>query len=124
VLLSLFRVAGLACIVALIVLSLVPGTERPHTGLPGQIEHFIAYCGTAGLLGLGYLTATARFGIAATLALLAVVLEIAQLWIVGRHSQFIDFAASSAGACAGILAVAVMDRSGRWQSGSSRSDST
>jgi hypothetical protein len=59
VLLCLFRVAGLACTVALIILSLVTGAERPHTGLPGQIEHIIAYCGTAGLLGLGYPTAKA-----------------------------------------------------------------
>jgi VanZ family protein len=44
------------------------------------------------------------------LAILAVVLEMAQLWIPGRHSQFIDFAASSAGACIGMLAVSVVDR--------------
>jgi hypothetical protein len=112
VLLSLFRVAGWACVVALIVLSLVPGSERPHTGLPGQIEHVIAYCGTAALLGLGYPTTKARFGMVAMVVLLAAVLEMAQLWQPDRHSQFIDFAASSAGACLGMLAVAVVDRFG------------
>jgi hypothetical protein len=113
VLLSLFRVTGWACVVALIVLSLVPGNERPHTGgLPGQIEHVIAYCGTAALLGLGYPTAKARFGMVAMLALLAAVLEMAQLWVPDRHTRFIDFAASTAGACLGILAMAVVDRLG------------
>jgi hypothetical protein len=112
VLLSLFRVAGWACIVALIILSLVPGSERPHTGLPGQIEHFVAYCGTAAFLGLGYPTAKARFAIVAMLGLLAVVLEMAQQWIPGRHSQFVDFAASAAGACLGMLAVTVVNRFG------------
>jgi hypothetical protein len=112
VLLSFFRVAGWACVVVLIVLSLVPGNERPHTGLPGQIEHLVAYCGTAALLGLGYPTARARFGTVAMLALLAAVLEMIQLWIPDRHSQFFGFFASSADACLGVLAVAVIDRFG------------
>ena len=58
--LSLFRVAGLTGTLTLIVLSLLPGSELPHTGLPGQIEHVIAYCATAVFLGLGYSTARAR----------------------------------------------------------------
>jgi hypothetical protein len=110
VLRCLFRTAGWACVVAIVVLSVVPGNERPHTGMPGQIEHVIAYCGTAILLGLGYPTAKARFGLVAMLALLAAALEVIQLWIPGRYSQFIGFAAGSAGACLGMLAVAVLDR--------------
>jgi hypothetical protein len=106
------RVAGWTSVLALIVLSLVPGTQRPHTWLPGQIEHLAAYCGTAVLLGLGYPTAEARFRIGLMLALLAAVLEMMQLWIPDRHPQFIDFAVSSAGVCLGISAVAVVDRFG------------
>ena len=41
---------------------IVPGDARPDTGPPGQIDHIIAYCGTAGLLGLGYPAAKLRFG--------------------------------------------------------------
>ena len=58
----LFRAVGWACVVAIVVVSLVPGDARPDTGLPGQIDHIIAYCGTAGLLGLGYPAAKSRFG--------------------------------------------------------------
>ena len=90
------------------VLSIVPGDARPVTGLPGQIDHIIACSGTAGLLGLGYPTAKSRFGTIAMLVLLAVVLEVAQLWVPDRHSQFVDFAASSAGACLGMLAAVVL----------------
>jgi hypothetical protein len=108
----LFRAVGWACVVAIIVLSVVPGNERPHTGVPGQIEHVLAYCGAATLLGLGYPTAMARFRMVAMLALLAAVLEVIQLWIPGRYSQFIGFVAGSAGACLGMLAVAVVDRFG------------
>jgi hypothetical protein len=68
---SLFRVAGLTGTLTLVVLSLLPGSERPHTGLPGQLEHVIAYCATAVFLGLGYSTARARVGVVLFLALLA-----------------------------------------------------
>ena len=107
---SLFRVAGLTCTLTLVVLSLLPGSERPQTGLPGQIEHVIAYCATAVFLGLGYSTARARVGVVLFLALLAAALELAQHWIPGRHSQLIDFVASSAGAGLGIVALAIRDR--------------
>jgi VanZ family protein len=95
--------------VALIVLSVIPGNERPHTGVfPGQIEHVIAYCGTAGILGLGYPTAKERLGMVVMLVFLAAALEVVQLGIPGRHSQFIDFAASSAGACLGMSVAALL----------------
>jgi hypothetical protein len=47
VLLSFFRAGGWTCVAIIVVLSLVPGNERPYTGLPGQIGHIIAYCGAA-----------------------------------------------------------------------------
>ena len=52
----LSRAIGLACVAAIIVLSLLPGDERPHTGASGQIEHAIAYFGTAVFLALGFRT--------------------------------------------------------------------
>jgi VanZ family protein len=110
VLLLLFRTVGWASVVAVVVVSLVPGDARPDTGLPGQIDHIIAYCGTAGLLGLGYPTAKSRFGMIVMLISLAATLEVAQRWIPGRHPQFIDFAASVAGTCLGMLAAMVVHR--------------
>ena len=109
---SLFRVIGWICVVAILVLSLVPGNERPYTGPTVQFDHVIAYCGTAGLLGLGYPTTKVRFEIFAMLAVLAAVLEVAQLWVPGRHSQFIEFAMSCGGACLGMSVVAFVDRIG------------
>ena len=43
-LLTIARAAGFFGVLAIIVLSLVPSTYRPHTGLPGVAEHFIALC--------------------------------------------------------------------------------
>ena len=46
---SAAMVMGWIGVVAIAVLSLVPGSLRPHTGLPGQMEHALAY----GLTGMG-----------------------------------------------------------------------
>jgi len=110
VLFFLFRATGWACVVAIAVLSLIPGFMRPDTGFPGQIDHTIVYCGTAGLLGLGYPAAKSRFGTTVMLISLAAALEVAQLWVPGRHSQFIDFATSAVGTCLGMLAAVVAHR--------------
>jgi VanZ family protein len=110
VLLLFFRAVGWGSVVAIVVVSLVPGDARPDTGLPGQIDHIIAYCGTAGLLGLGYPAAKSRFGMIVMLISLAATLEVAQRWIPGRHPQFIDFAAGVAGTCLGMLAAMVVHR--------------
>jgi VanZ family protein len=105
-----FRAMGLACSVALIVLSLLPGNERPHTGSPGQLEHIVAYFGTAVFLALGFRTISSRIVAVALLVGAAAVLEMIQRLIPGRHSQLIDWFASSLGAGVGVLAVALMER--------------
>jgi len=110
VLLFSFRIAGWGCVAAIVVLSLVPGGARPDTGVPGQINHMIAYCGTASLLGLGHPAAKSRLGAVVMLTLLAAVLEVLQLWVPGRHPQFIDFASSAAGTCLGMLVAVVVHR--------------
>jgi len=51
-----------------------------------------------------------RFGMIVMLVSLAATLEVAQRWIPGRHPQFIDFAASVAGTCLGMLAAMVVHR--------------
>jgi Na+/proline symporter len=109
-LVRLSRVIGLACVGVLIVLSLLPGDERPHTGAPGQLEHAVAYFGTAAFLALGFRTMRDRVATISLLAGLAAVLEVIQLLIPGRHSQFVDWFASSLGAGLGVLAVVLMER--------------
>ena len=49
------RLAAWAGILAITVLSLVPGQERPHTGLSGLTEHFLAYACTGFAISFGYL---------------------------------------------------------------------
>jgi VanZ family protein len=104
------RAMGLACVVVLIVLSILPGNGRPHTGSPGQLEHAVAYFGTAAFLALGFRKTTDRVTTILLLIGLAAMLEVIQLVIPGRNSQLIDWLASSFGAGAGMLAVVLMER--------------
>ena len=96
------RVFGLFCVLTIIVLSLVPGVDRPHTGLPGEAEHFIAYCSTGTAFALGFWSIGPRVVIALGLTLLAGSMEILQMWVPGRHPAIVDTVASSMGGLLGI----------------------
>src|SRR6266536_650424 len=97
---TFFRAIGWAAVVTIAVLSLVSGEQRPHTVYPGQLEHVVAYLGTAGALTLGYRSRAPM--VALLLAGYAGALEILQIWVPGRNAAFIDFVSSSLGASAGV----------------------
>src|SRR5262245_51122785 len=97
----IIRIAGYVCVVLIGVLSLLPGALRPDTGAPGKLEHLIAYLGTAALLALGRSAPHQRWQ-ALWLIPYAGALELAQLFIPGRHGQFSDFVVSSIGAALGL----------------------
>jgi VanZ family protein len=91
------RIAGWTGIAAITVLSLVPGSERPHTGLPGQAEHFAAYACTGFALSLAYLGLRERLIFWFVLATASGVFEILQIWIPGRDAKIQDALASTFG---------------------------
>ncbi|WP_407522293.1 hypothetical protein [Methylobacterium oryzisoli] len=101
--------AGGACLLAVIWLSWIPKEWEVRTSLAGQIEHVVAYAGTAAVLALG-LPRLSAWHLFVALVALAGVLEIGQRWIPGRTAQAIDFAASSLGAGLGTLAGIVVLR--------------
>jgi VanZ family protein len=102
------RTAGVIGVLAIIVLSLVPGPHRPHTWLPGKAEHFVAYCGTASVLALGFHAAASRLGAALGLAVLAGLMEAMQRSVPGRHAAISDALVSAAGGVAGIAIGAIL----------------
>jgi hypothetical protein len=55
------RFVGVVCLVLIVVLSLIPGQWQVRTHFPGPVEHFVAYFGTAVILGMG--ARSARFPI-------------------------------------------------------------
>jgi hypothetical protein len=99
----LARLIGWLAVIAIGVLSLVPGDMRPHTGAPGAFEHVVAYFGTAGLLTFGYGERRTAIAIALSLPLYSAAFEIAQSQIPGRHAAFSDFVASTIGVIVGSV---------------------
>lgn len=108
------QLVGSLAVIIIAVLSLVPGSMRPHTGAPGKFEHIAAYLLTAGTLTLGYGTSRYPAIIALLLSIYSAALEIAQLQISGRHADILDFVASSIGALIGCtlawLVVRILSR--------------
>lgn len=94
------RTAAVGAFIALAVLSLVPITLRPHVFQSGNLEHFVAYCGTAGLFGLGFRRPGWAIWVGG-LVIAAGLFEIAQIWIPGRNAAFDNFLASSLGTLVG-----------------------
>lgn len=98
-----FRLMALLGLAALALLSLVPAEHSPpRTGLPGQIEHFIAYGCISALATFAFQHTVRTWQFAAAFVGYAAVLEIAQVWSPGRSASLTDFLGSSAGALVGI----------------------
>ena len=107
------------CVILLAALSLWPGRgigflyvlpefNSMRTGLPGRLEHFIGYTGSAAVAMAGYGTHWGAVRIIASFWVYAAILEYLQHFSPGRHPSFLDFVASALGALCGGLAVAVL----------------
>jgi VanZ family protein len=97
------RPAFFACLVLLVLLSWLPGDAMVRTGIGGQVEHAVAYFGTAVIMALAYREWPRLHVQTLLLVVLAGILEVGQLYVPGRSSAFLDFAASSAGVIIGGL---------------------
>ncbi len=97
------RILTWACVLVIIALSLVPGSERPHTIFPGLIEHFIAYAGTGFLSGFAYRALRERLSFWIGLAVASGVLEIMQQFVPGRSPSLFDALASTSGLTVGLI---------------------
>lgn len=102
---ALIRIAAWLALLAIVVLSVVPGPMRPHVLGSDHLEHFVAYFMTACLLAMGYPRPLDRLASGIMLTLCAGALELVQLWVPGRTASIGDFNFGMLGACGGILAV-------------------
>jgi VanZ family protein len=112
-LVRLVHAGAIVSIIALAVLSLVPGQDRPHVLTSGNLEHFVAYAGTGLLIALG---ASRRLSVVAVPALsaAAALFEVLQIVIPGRGPGVDNWLASSLGAAAGVaIGIAVAHLLGR-----------
>ena len=93
------RLIGWICVAAIAILSLVPGSIRPHVVETGQVEHFVAYAGTAVFLATGY---SANKQLVGTLILLPVYAACMETFVPGRTAQLIDGVVGAVGSWSGI----------------------
>jgi len=101
--LSVLRTAFIGCIIALAAFAWLPATIMMRTTLGGHSEHFVAYLGTAILMGLTFQKSPRLTVQCVLLIVYAAVLEAGQLYSPGRHASFQDLAFSAAGVVIGGL---------------------
>ena len=93
---------------AIVFLSLVSPSLRPVTILPHNLEHAGIFVLAGFAVGLGYPLHTLRNMVALTI--FAGAIELAQLFVPGRHARWIDFAVDALAACLGVALAAMMAR--------------
>ena len=98
-------VAGYLGFAMIVVLSLLPAQTRPHTGVGGEYEHWIAYALVGGAFAAGYCATRERLIAGSALTASAAVLELLQNLIPGRTAELAGFLAGSLGAWIGIFLV-------------------
>jgi VanZ family protein len=89
--------ASIGCIIALAILAWLPAEALTRTRLGGHAEHFIAYLGTAMVMGLAFQRSPRLAVQCALLIIYAAILEAGQLYSPGRRASFLDLAFSSGG---------------------------
>jgi VanZ family protein len=89
---------------AITVLSLVPGSARPHTGAPGKVEHFIVYAIAGLALAAGYRTCRSRVLGWLVFAGASALFEVLQCFIADRSASPLDALVSTAGLTFGVAA--------------------
>ena len=104
------RVSGWLLIAAIVILSLVPPELRPRLGGLHALEHLAIFSATGLAFGLGY---RPRYATAIGLVLFAGAIEVAQLFVPGRHARLGDFIVDAFAACVGSAASQVWRRNDR-----------
>jgi VanZ family protein len=107
---SCVRALAITSLLAIFVLSLVPGEFRPHTMiLPPGLEHVAAYAVAAFFLALACHHRMPPMQLAVLLTAYGALLEVGQLWVPGRHGQLPDVGMDLTGASIGVtVALAAM----------------
>ena len=104
------RVLTWSCVILLAILSLLPDQQMMRTGLPGRVEHFVAYAGSAAIAVAAYGATRGGMQIIGGFWVYGAILEYLQNFSPGRHPAIGDFGASALGALCGGLAIAFLWR--------------
>lgn len=99
---TIARISAWGLAAAIVVLSLVPPQLRPETDLPHTLEHFSIFVATGAAFGLAY--PVRRMLLATWLVTFAGAVELAQLFVPGRHARLSDFLVDAVAICVGSMA--------------------
>ena len=110
VVITSLRVVTWCCVLVLGVLSLLPAQEMVRTGLPGRVEHIIAYAGSAAIAMAGYGASRGSIQVIGGFWVYAAILEYLQRFFPGRNPTIADFVGSAIGAMCGCLGIALVLR--------------
>lgn len=109
-LVRLARMGARLTALTIVVLSVVPGTMRPHLLGNDYFEHFIAYFVTGSLFAIGYPRPIQWLSSGVLLAICAGLLEFVQLWIPGRTADVGGFVTAAVGAWVALVIVVFVRR--------------
>jgi VanZ family protein len=104
---NISRVVAWLLLLAIVVLSLVPPSLRPTTA-PHQIEHAAIFLATGISFGFAYLGREWLLSVGAII--FCAVIEIAQLYVPGRHARLSDFVVDATAAVLGVVAGRILLR--------------
>jgi hypothetical protein len=106
--LQVMRIAAWLLLLAIAILSLVPPWLRPETGAPHNFEHFAIFAATGFAFGLAY---ERRHGLVASgLIIFTGAIEVAQLFVPGRHTRLSDFIVDLVALCIGLVVPLLLPR--------------
>jgi len=94
------RLAGWLLLVAIALLSLSPASYRPVTGAGHTLEHILIHVLVGMAFGIGY--AKRLWLLALGAVAFTASIELAQLFVPGRHARLRDFLIDAGAACLGI----------------------
>jgi VanZ family protein len=98
---KIFQIVAWLLAAAIVVLSLSPPSVRPTIGAAHSLEHFLIFLVTGLAFGFGYSRQAGLLTIA--LPAFAAVIEVAQIWVPGRHARMSDFLVDAAASCVGVV---------------------
>ncbi len=100
-------------VVAIAVLSLLPGDESISFGLIDKIEHFLAYAALGCVALLGWRERHPRRLLVPAMLVFGGLLEAAQFGVPGRLPDYLDIAANVAGTGLGVALAFALERFAR-----------
>jgi VanZ family protein len=97
---TLVRVLAWILLIGLVVLTVVPASDRPVTGIQHDLEHFLAFALVACLFAVGY--PTRPLGLALCGTAFTLMIELIQIPLPTRHARLEDFVFDTLAAWIGI----------------------